>query len=108
MESQPESKNMESQPESKTPWLQQPLIKELAGGLLVIAGIAAIILFTRGSQFCFFSIGSCTQITPDSPVVPIVIAATAAAVLIVIIEAPVVVAVGVAIVLGLISGQFLG
>ncbi|PZV13446.1 MAG: hypothetical protein DCF22_10745 [Leptolyngbya sp.] len=99
---------MESQSESKTPLLKQPLIKGLVGGLLSIFGIAFILLVTRGSQFCFFSIGSCVQATPHFPIAPIGIAATAAAVLVAVVEVPVMVAVGIAIVIGLMAGQFLG
>jgi hypothetical protein len=99
---------MESQSELKKTLLQQPLIKGLAGGLVTIAGIGFILLLTRGSQFCFLSIGSCVQSTPHPPIAPIGIAATAAAVLVAVVEVPVVVAVGIAIVIGLIAGQFLG
>lgn len=99
---------MESQPESKPAWLEQPFIKTLAVGLLVIVGIALFLLLTRGSQFCVLS-AICTQAPPHASVISpggTAVAAVAAVALVTVFEVPVLAAVGIAVVIGLIIGQF--
>lgn len=103
---------MEPQSEPKTPFLKQPFINKLAVIFLSIVGVVATLLVTRGSQFCLFTIGSCvTQASRPNigaDLLPVAAGVTAAVVLVVMIEAPVLVAIGIAIVLGLMTGQFLG
>jgi len=101
---------MEPQSESKVFFLKQPFINKLAVVFLSIFGIVVTLLFTRGSQFCLFTIGSCvTQASRPSSgaeLLPVAAAVTTAVVLVTIVEAPLLVAIGVAIIFGLMTGQF--
>jgi len=106
---------MESQSESKTPLLKQRWLHGLVVALVSIVGIVLMLMFTRGSQFCIFTIGSCVDqagssiqhgISTGAEALAIAAGAAAAVVLVTVVEAPVIVAIGVAIAIGLVAGQF--
>ena len=100
---------MESPSESnqKSSLWKQPIVQTLSVGILLILGIVLFFLVTRGSQFCFLS--SCSQSTNSNlsqhiPLGQMGVAATAAVVLVTVLDMPIITAIGLSIVIGLIAG----
>jgi|GEM_PF-3573983 len=80
MQSQPEKSTSVSQTDNNTSFfqLETPIIKILAIGISFILLIAVFFTITRGSNFCVFTIGSCTDISHAPVNEPITVVAAVA------------------------------
>ncbi len=104
MQSQPEKSTSSSQAEKNTSLLgfDKPIVKVMGVGLLFILLVAVFFTITRGSNFCVFTIGSCTDISHASVNEPITLVAAVAgitsAVALTFFELPAAAAVGVGLI----------
>ncbi|RUS92889.1 hypothetical protein DSM106972_097840 [Dulcicalothrix desertica PCC 7102] len=98
-------KNTSSQLEKKTSLfdLDKPIVRTVGVGLFFIATVAVFFTVTRGSDFCIFTIGSCTDGRHTGLLEPIAVGAgLTAAVGLTVLELPATVAVGVGLAIWLI------
>jgi len=102
MESQPEKSTSPSQAGKNTSLFdfEKPIVKVMGVGFLFILLITVFFTITRGSDFCVFTIGSCTDISHrvNEPMAVVgVVAGVTAAVALTFIELPAAMAVGVGV-----------
>ncbi len=94
---------MESQPDKKTPLFDQKLVKVSLVGLFAILIVGVFFTVTRGSDFCIFTIGSCTDARHLAANQPLAVGVGLAAIVgLAVLEIPVAAAVGIGFVVWLV------